>query len=177
MCGADFLEEGRCGFNVAVKTVYAGFFELVCLFLCEETKRAADFDADFRADTADEMQNFCEVFRISLITACGNDIEAGSACFFRFLGCFHDFFFRQEGVIVYACVVTGRLGAELAVFLAASASCIDDGAEVDASAGEFLTDLISACQKKHGVFVCRTNQCFCFFFGDFSAVKNSVCNF
>lgn len=36
MCGADFLEEGRCGFNVAVKTVYAGFFELVCLFLCEE---------------------------------------------------------------------------------------------------------------------------------------------
>lgn len=62
------------------------------------------------------MQNFCEVFRISLIPACGNDIEAGSACFFRFLGCFHDFFFRQEGVIVYACVVTGRLGAELAVF-------------------------------------------------------------
>lgn len=91
---------------LAVKTVYAGFTELVCLFLCEETKRAADFDADFRADTADEMQNFCEVFRISLIPACGNDIEAGSACFFRFLGCFHDFFFRQEGVIVYACVVT-----------------------------------------------------------------------
>ena len=53
MGGAHFLEEGRCRLDIAVQAADARFFELVSLFLREESEGAAYFDAHFLADTTD----------------------------------------------------------------------------------------------------------------------------
>ena len=70
VCGADLLEEGRCGFDIAMQTVDARFLQLVRLFLREEAEGAAYLDADLLADPTDQIQDLRKVLRISLVTAC-----------------------------------------------------------------------------------------------------------
>ena len=68
--GADLLEEGRRGFDIAMQTTDTGLLQLVRLFLREEAEGAAYLDADLLADPTDQIQDLRKVLRISLVTAC-----------------------------------------------------------------------------------------------------------
>lgn len=68
--GADLLEEGRRGFDIAMQTTDTGLLQLVRLFLREEAEGAAYLDADLLADPTDQIQDLRKVLRVSLVTAC-----------------------------------------------------------------------------------------------------------
>lgn len=149
-----------------------GLLQLVRLLLREEAEGTAYLDADLLADPADQIQDLCKVLRISLVTACRDDIETGSPGFFRSLSRFDDLFLRKELIGLYPCLITSRLRAEFAVLLTGAASCIDDRAKIDAAAGKLLADLIRTRQKKHRIFILRADQRPRFLFGDGSAIQD-----
>ena len=155
-----------------MQTVDARLLQLVRLFLREEAEGAAYLDADLLADPPDQIQDLRKVFRISLVTACRDDIETGSPGFFRSLSRFDDLFLRKELVGFHTCLITGRLRAEFTVLLTSAASCIDDRTKIDTAAGKFLTDLIRTRQKKHRILILRADQRPRFLFGDRSAIQN-----
>lgn len=59
--GADLLEEGRGGFDIAMQTVDARLLQLVRLFLREEAEGTAYLDADLLADPTDQIQDLRKV--------------------------------------------------------------------------------------------------------------------
>ena len=144
--GAYVGEVPAVSLQVVMEAGEAGFFQLVELFLVQESRRKAygKFCLFFQA--ADSFANLFHV-AVRKRTARGDDGVARNACGFFLLCVFDNFVGAEELVFGGASVVVAALGAVLAVFGATSAACIHDRAKVKIVAVEFFANFVGCFRK------------------------------
>ena len=148
---ADFVVVGMRGayvgkmsavrFQVVVEAGESRFFQLVKLFAIQKSSRKADGKLRLFLEAANGFANLFYV-AVRKGSARGHDGVTRNACGFLLLGVFDDFVGAEELVFGGAGMVVAALGAVLAVFGAAAAACVHDGAEVKVVAVELFADFV-----------------------------------
>lgn len=172
MGGADLREIGRRSLDIAVDAGDARFLQLPGLLVGDEAEGAAHLDAYFLPDAAHQVEDLLKFIGVVLIASTGDERKPHRAGLFGFPRGGEHFLLRQETIDLRARLVPAGLGAEFAVFLAVAAPRIDDGAEINCIAAEFLADLVSHRQQQHGVLVLRADEPLCFLLCNGAAVHD-----
>ena len=128
-------------FQIVVEAGETCFFQLVKLFLVQKPCRKAYGKLCLFLEAANGFANLFNV-AIRKGSARGHDGVTRNACGFLLLGVFDDFVGAEELVFGGAGMVIAALGAVFAVFGAAAAACVHDGAEVKVVAVEFFADFV-----------------------------------
>ena len=132
---AYFREKAARCFDVVVIACDTGIAELAKLLGGQEAVGGAEVKMAEGAHFPVDFQRFAE--RLTAEGPAGSDDgKTMDAFFFVGEGIAGDFLFAQEIVFGNACVVLGGLRAVFAVFAAAAAAPVDDGAQIDMIAAE-----------------------------------------
>ena len=139
--GAHVREMSAVCFQVVVEAGEARFFQLVKLFAIQKPCRKAYGKLRFFLESANGFANLFHV-AVRKGSARGHDGVARNACGFFLLGVIDDFVGAEQLVFGGTGVVVAALCAVLAIFGAAAAAGVHDGAEVKVVAVEFFADLV-----------------------------------
>ena len=171
--GTHVGEMPAVGFQVVVEAGEARLFQLVELLAVQKPCREAHGKLRLFFEAADGLADLFHV-AVRERTARSHDGVARNAGGFFLLRVFHDFVGAEKLVFRGAGVVVAALGAVLAVFGAASAARVHDGAEVKIVAVEFLADLVRRVAKFFEVFI---EQLYRLFAVDFVTAQNLFLEF
>ena len=134
---ADLREKAAARLDVVVIARDAGFMQAAKLRARQQAVRGAEADMQRVAHGFVRLDGFVEVASRERASRRHDGEAVGTGCFIG-AGMLYDGFFRQERVFLDARMMAGCLRAVSAVFTAAAAAAVDDGAEVDVTAAEML---------------------------------------
>ena len=150
------------GFQVVVDAFHACCSELLKLVAAQESAGNADGKMRFPPQQAHSFAKGSD-FRIAEAAAGGDDGKALNAAGFALSGVGEDGFCVEQAVGVCVCGKMGGLCAKGAVFAAAAAFAVDDGAEIKAVALTRCPYAVcgggECCQRRRaikpqGIFTC-----------------------